>query len=249
MWVDGDGEAGWKRPSGKGGWLIVLHAGTADSWVDGAEQVFQAKSSTGDYHNEMNQENFMRWWNTQLLPHIPKHSIIVVDNASYHNGVVESTYQELKEGRHAGLAGEPWNQLWFQRSQSRIACQDCCSSAQDCVPDRQSTSWDVAMALFGSTGTIPSAPSYGSPFLKITPMPGSSKWSQAIPRSALVTCSTRTSQMATLLILIFWCSTLCSPIPSMKPLGLQGLQQPREKLSKMINMLRPWRDQEQCSCH
>ena len=46
MWVDGDGEAGWKCPSGKGGWLIVLHAGTANGWVDGAEQVFQAKSST-----------------------------------------------------------------------------------------------------------------------------------------------------------------------------------------------------------
>ena len=46
MWVDGDGDAGWKCPSGKGGWLIVLHAGTANGWVDGAEQVFRAKSST-----------------------------------------------------------------------------------------------------------------------------------------------------------------------------------------------------------
>ena len=63
----------------------------------------------GDYHNEMNQENFMRWWNTQLLPHIPKHSIIVVDNASYHNGVVEIV--PTKSSRKAGLAGEPWNQL------------------------------------------------------------------------------------------------------------------------------------------
>ena len=40
MWVDDDGEAGWKRPSDKGGRLIVLHAGTADSWIDGAERVF-----------------------------------------------------------------------------------------------------------------------------------------------------------------------------------------------------------------
>ena len=39
MWVDGDGEAGWKHPSGKGGQLIVLHAGTADGWIDGTEQV------------------------------------------------------------------------------------------------------------------------------------------------------------------------------------------------------------------
>ena len=99
-------EAGWKRPSGKGGRLIVLHAGTADSWVDGAEQVFRAKSSTGDYHNEMNQENFMQWWNTQLLPHIPKHSIIVVDNTSYHNGVVERV--PTKSSRKADM------QAWLE---------------------------------------------------------------------------------------------------------------------------------------
>ena len=48
MWVDADGEGGWKRPSGKGGWLIVLHAGTVEGWVNGAELVFHAKSSTGD---------------------------------------------------------------------------------------------------------------------------------------------------------------------------------------------------------
>ena len=54
MWVDTDGEAGWKHPSGKGGKLIVLHAGTAKGWIDGAELVFRTKSSTGDYHNEMN---------------------------------------------------------------------------------------------------------------------------------------------------------------------------------------------------
>ena len=53
MWVDTDGEAGWKCPSGKGGRLIVQHAGTAKGWIDGAELVFRAKSSTGDYHNEI----------------------------------------------------------------------------------------------------------------------------------------------------------------------------------------------------
>ena len=89
MWVDGDGTAGWKRPSGKGGRLIVLHSGTLDGWVPGAELVFRAKSSSGDYHNEMNIPHFMEWWKTQLLPNIPQNSLIVLDNASYHNGVVE----------------------------------------------------------------------------------------------------------------------------------------------------------------
>ena len=107
MWVDVDGEAGWKRPSGKGGRLIVLHAGTAKGWVDGAELVFHAKSSTGDYHNEMNIDHFMEWWQTQLLPNIPDHSIIVVDNASYHNGVVEKV--PTKSSRKADM------QAWLER--------------------------------------------------------------------------------------------------------------------------------------
>ena len=89
MWVDCDGTAGWKRTSGKGGTLIVLHAGTVDGWVAGAELVFRAKASSGDYHNEMNIPHFMEWWKTQLLPNIPPNSLIVIDNASYHNGVIE----------------------------------------------------------------------------------------------------------------------------------------------------------------
>ena len=48
MWVDADGKGGWKHPSGKGGRLIVLYAGTVEGWVNGAELVFRAKSSTGD---------------------------------------------------------------------------------------------------------------------------------------------------------------------------------------------------------
>ena len=48
MWVDADGEGGWKCPSGKGGQWIVLHAGTVEGWVNGAELVFRAKSFTRD---------------------------------------------------------------------------------------------------------------------------------------------------------------------------------------------------------
>ena len=33
---------------------VVLHAGSVNGWVAGAELVFRAKSSSGDYHNEMN---------------------------------------------------------------------------------------------------------------------------------------------------------------------------------------------------
>lgn len=37
----------------------------------------------------MNHTNFMKWVETQLLPNLPEKSVLVVDNASYHNVTVE----------------------------------------------------------------------------------------------------------------------------------------------------------------
>lgn len=51
-----------QKPSGKGLRLILVHAMTAEGWVEGAKLVFQAKRRTGDYHGQMNFENFRRWF-------------------------------------------------------------------------------------------------------------------------------------------------------------------------------------------
>lgn len=73
------------KPSGKGERLIMLNAVTENGWVDGARLVFQAKSRSGDYHGSMDEENFTKWFKFQLLPNISENSVIVMDNASYHN--------------------------------------------------------------------------------------------------------------------------------------------------------------------
>lgn len=85
-WVDGtsDKAMGVKVPTGKGGRLIILHAGTKNGFVPEAALVFQAKND-GDYHNQMNAATFENWFQTQLLPNILPSSIIVMDNASYHS--------------------------------------------------------------------------------------------------------------------------------------------------------------------
>lgn len=44
---------------------------------------------TGDYHDEMNHTNFMTWIRNQLLPNLPEKSVLVLDNASYHNVTME----------------------------------------------------------------------------------------------------------------------------------------------------------------
>ena len=46
--------------------------------------MFKAKSTTGDYHSEMNFENFKKWLQEKLLPNLQPNSVIVLDNAAYH---------------------------------------------------------------------------------------------------------------------------------------------------------------------
>ncbi|XP_049272628.1 uncharacterized protein LOC125758899 [Rhipicephalus sanguineus] len=66
---------GLRAPSGKGGLLIVIHAGSENGFVDGASFVFRAKKSvTSDYHSEMDGPRFERWFKEQLLPNIEPRS-------------------------------------------------------------------------------------------------------------------------------------------------------------------------------
>ena len=37
----------------------------------------------------MNSTHFLEWFEKQLIPNIPPNSIIILDNAKYHNTVVE----------------------------------------------------------------------------------------------------------------------------------------------------------------
>jgi hypothetical protein len=103
-------EGPWvRKPSGKGIRLIMLHAMTRQGWVDGAKLVFQAKRRTGDYHGQMNFENFRRWFVDQLLPQIPAASLIVIDNASYHDVYLDGMFYPTTSSKKAEL------QSWLQQ--------------------------------------------------------------------------------------------------------------------------------------
>ena len=85
-YLDEDGP--WiQKPTGKGERLIIIHAITKDGWVPGAKLTFRSTKKTGDYHGQMNYDLFAKWFTDQLLPNIPKDSLIIMDNASYHNAV------------------------------------------------------------------------------------------------------------------------------------------------------------------
>ena len=80
------------KPTGKGDRLIILNAITKDGWVPNSKLVFKASKKTGDYHTNMNWENFSKWFQEKLLENIPKNSIIIMDNAPYHNVLVEEAF-------------------------------------------------------------------------------------------------------------------------------------------------------------
>jgi transposase len=103
------------KPSGVGQRLILVHAITKDGWVDGAQLIFEAKKRTGDYHGQMNWENFSKWFLSQLLPNIEPGTIVILDNAKYHNVLAEGFFPKrsnTKEQLSSWLShnGYPWRE-------------------------------------------------------------------------------------------------------------------------------------------
>uniref|UniRef100_A0A8D8S8S2 Uncharacterized protein n=2 Tax=Cacopsylla melanoneura TaxID=428564 RepID=A0A8D8S8S2_9HEMI len=64
-WTDDSKEGMAKTPVGKGGRLIVCHAGSSHGFVSGTADFHIEK--TGDYHEEMNGEHFQDWFENKLL--------------------------------------------------------------------------------------------------------------------------------------------------------------------------------------
>lgn len=83
-WSDGT-EHGLKTPISKGKRLIVVHAGSNQGFIPNALLVFKSNQTTGDYHHDMNNMNFEKWLVDKLIPNLPPNSVLVMDNAPYHN--------------------------------------------------------------------------------------------------------------------------------------------------------------------
>ena len=85
IWYSSE-EGSWiQKPTGKGERLIIIDAITKDGWVPDAKVVFKSTRKTGDYHGQMNGELFYKWFVDKLLANIPSNSMIIMDNATYHN--------------------------------------------------------------------------------------------------------------------------------------------------------------------
>jgi len=71
-------------PYSRGQRLIVVHAGSKNGFIEGAQLVYKASCSTSDYNNEMSAAIFTKWLTEKLILNLPPKSAIVIDNASYH---------------------------------------------------------------------------------------------------------------------------------------------------------------------
>nr|XP_015913169.1 uncharacterized protein LOC107443730 [Parasteatoda tepidariorum] len=71
--------------------LIFVHTRTSEGFVQGAELIYKASSQTGDYHGQMNFDNFKKWVLEKLLPNLQTESLVVMDNAPYHTKVGNPT--------------------------------------------------------------------------------------------------------------------------------------------------------------
>lgn len=83
-WSDGS-RAGIAAPISKGQRLIFLNAGGEMGFIPNCLTMWKASKKTGDYHDNVNSETYAKWLQEKLIPNLPPKSVVVVDNASYHN--------------------------------------------------------------------------------------------------------------------------------------------------------------------
>ncbi|WP_338031110.1 transposase [Desulfonema limicola] len=89
-----------------------------------SELVFQANRRTGDYHGSMEEENFTRWLTTQLLPNIADNSVIIMDNAPYHNMFLEDNVPALTSSKSVLQKWLTENNIAFSEDFLRIQLID-----------------------------------------------------------------------------------------------------------------------------
>jgi transposase len=117
IWYSGEDGPWVQKPTGKGERLIIINAITKSGWISGAKLVFKSTRKTGDYHGQMNWDLFKKWFTEMLIPNILKNSLIIMDNAPYHNTLSEHSPP-------TPLCSKKRIMEWLE--QNKIYCRDDC---------------------------------------------------------------------------------------------------------------------------
>ncbi|CAG4946228.1 unnamed protein product [Parnassius apollo] len=70
-WKPVKGVSAVQKKLSKGTRVIIVHAGGCEGFVPNASLVYKANYTSGDYHDNMNLDNYKKWLTTQLLPNLP----------------------------------------------------------------------------------------------------------------------------------------------------------------------------------
>ena len=117
IWFSGEDGPWVQKPTGKGERLIIINAITKSGWVSGSKLVFKSTRKTGDYHGQINFELFKKWFSEMLLLNIPENSLIIMDNAPYHNTLSEYSPPTSQCSKKRIIE-------WL--AQNKIHCRDDC---------------------------------------------------------------------------------------------------------------------------
>ncbi|XP_030040239.2 uncharacterized protein LOC115455708 [Manduca sexta] len=88
--------------------IIIVHAASDAGFICNALLIFKAGTKLGDLHTKMNYEAYETWIRTQLLPNLPVKSVVVLDNAPYHN--------KAEDGAPTSNAKRSVMEAWLQRN-------------------------------------------------------------------------------------------------------------------------------------
>ncbi len=115
------------KPVGNGDRLIIVNAITKDGWVPDSKLVFKASKKTGDYHTNMNWDNFSKWFQEKLLKNIPKKSLIIMDNASYHNVFAEEAFPKKSHSAKRLREWLSYNEIPWTKDMLKSELFELCS--------------------------------------------------------------------------------------------------------------------------
>lgn len=76
------------KSKGKTERLIIVHGGGINGFINNALLIFQSNVTADIHHKGMNYDIFSTWMIENYIPNLPKNSVIVFDNAPYHNAQV-----------------------------------------------------------------------------------------------------------------------------------------------------------------
>ncbi|KAE9522747.1 hypothetical protein AGLY_016856 [Aphis glycines] len=129
---------GLKVPTGKGGRLIVCHAGSSHhGFIKEAKLIFRSKSgNTEDYYSQMNADVFRSWFE-QLLQSLEEPCVIVMDNAPYHS-MLEDNFPK-SNARKANI------QEWLTKKKINFSPLETIAELREkvkvLIPTEKNTNW------------------------------------------------------------------------------------------------------------